>query len=395
MSLPLMQDDRSTTIAGSSAGSSSGSPRSLTSSRSFLGWTSRLKTQETSVPSSPTQVDGQLPAQVEDQLPIRSGSSAPTVSDDPLRGWTRLAKEMAKTSEFESFCRFQELNVKNLLYYQEEIAMLQKQLKKIEREDKEGGRVRQKYDRSAEEMFAYYRKNQGKDPRDPRDLKENEQCRLVLEIRELLRQYNAALIQHAEVSRLPRPGRENVKTLRAKLSDASGIYITGSGENSWGEFGSDTDKREPLIRQFLSVLKNLFVWQSQTSSKSDLDLVTVHQPPELDKFTYWVAQYWIPFWHRIRYSKVVEYTETKEYSQSKMLKFTSFVATIVACLLPTASIAILATAKTTPQRLGYIAGFTALFAIMLMWLTDAKSRVPIFTATSAFSAVLVVFVQNQ
>ncbi len=67
-----------------------------------------------------------------------------------------------------------------------------------------------------------------------------------------------------------------------------------------------------------------------------------------------------------------------------MLKFTSFVATVVACLLPTLAIVILTRVETTAQKLGLIAGFTALFSIGLIWLTDAgTSRVQIFAATAA------------
>jgi len=71
-----------------------------------------------------------------------------------------------------------------------------------------------------------------------------------------------------------------------------------------------------------------------------------------------------------------------------MLKFTSFVATfvatVVACILPAGAIAVLATANTLRDKLLYIGGFTALFAIGLLWLTDvATSRIQIFTATAA------------
>lgn len=88
--------------------------------------------------------------------------------------------------------------------------------------------------------------------------------------------------------------------------------------------------------------------------------------------------------------------ETVEtYSGKSMLQFTSRVATIIACLLPTVAIAVLSKIHDTGPRLGAIAGFTAIFAAGLMGLTDAgTSRVEIFTATAAFSAVMVVFVQN-
>jgi hypothetical protein len=74
----------------------------------------------------------------------------------------------------------------------------------------------------------------------------------------------------------------------------------------------------------------------------------------------------------------------ERYTEKTILRFTSAIATVVACLLPTLSIGVLTTAEGTLQKLGYIGGFTALFSIGLMFLTDAgTSRVQIFTATAA------------
>jgi len=84
------------------------------------------------------------------------------------------------------------------------------------------------------------------------------------------------------------------------------------------------------------------------------------------------------------------------YTMSRMLQFTSLVATLIACLLPIVAITVLSKMHTQPKILGFMALFTALFAMGLMWLTNpGTSRTEIFTATAAFSAVLVVFVQNQ
>jgi hypothetical protein len=65
-----------------------------------------------------------------------------------------------------------------------------------------------------------------------------------------------------------------------------------------------------------------------------------------------------------------------------MLKFTSSITTVVACVLPTLSIGVLATVHGMKHMLLYIGGFTAIFSIGLMILTNA-SRVEIFTATAA------------
>ncbi len=72
------------------------------------------------------------------------------------------------------------------------------------------------------------------------------------------------------------------------------------------------------------------------------------------------------------------------YRESRMLRFTSAVATIIACLLPTVAISVLAKLHTTAELLGIIAVFTAVFAAGLMLLVDSgTSRVEIFTATAA------------
>lgn len=72
------------------------------------------------------------------------------------------------------------------------------------------------------------------------------------------------------------------------------------------------------------------------------------------------------------------------YSEARMLRFTSAVATIIACLLPTVAIAVLSSLQSTGELLGVIAAFTTIFAMGLMFLTDAAtSRVQIFTATAA------------
>ena len=72
-----------------------------------------------------------------------------------------------------------------------------------------------------------------------------------------------------------------------------------------------------------------------------------------------------------------------EYSDNALLRFTSAVATVVSCVLPTVAIGVLTTARGTVETLLYIGGFTALFAIGLMCLTNETSRVQIFTATAA------------
>jgi hypothetical protein len=72
-----------------------------------------------------------------------------------------------------------------------------------------------------------------------------------------------------------------------------------------------------------------------------------------------------------------------EYSGSWIVRVTSIITTVVACLLPTVAISILAKVHSIGLILGLITLFTALFAIGLVLLSSSSSRVEIFTATAA------------
>jgi hypothetical protein len=196
------------------------------------------------------------------------------------------------------------------------------------------------------------------------------------------------------------------------------------------------DDDEPTLEMLsLRLLRSIF-W-AEKSEKSHLDLVVPRKSKDVDGLTRWVASEFVPFWHRLckafkrtenpvrdeeglpsaviekrpsntstfsqrmwealRRKKSPEVTQVEisedarkaqptliTYSMSRMLRFTSFVATVVACLLPTVAIAVLSTMHTTAELLGFIALFTAIFAIGLMVLTDSgTSRTEIFTATAA------------
>ncbi|KAH7110731.1 hypothetical protein EDB81DRAFT_954024 [Dactylonectria macrodidyma] len=378
--LPVITEwDDQSSVTGTNA-SPSESPISDTSSRT-------TQTSATNAPLFP-----QVPATTS-QSTLRTVAS----SEDAVAGWPSLAKEMAEVPEFEAFSRFRELNIKNLLYYQVEIACLEAKLKSLEVRDaatKATGGLEANYSRLAERMIRC------QDRSNPKD---HLQWDVVTKIRERLKEYNASLLQHAQISALPEPDSDNVECLRQWLGKADGgnYKIMGKGSEAWGD---QTRRKEeiPLSKRILPLIYSIF--QPQEPTRTDLDLVTTQPRQKVDGLTRWVANEWIPFYHDWRYGGKkgkgdqgdVYQSKLETYSGVKMLRFTSAVATVVACLLPTLAIGVLTTAKGTLQKLGYIAGFTAMFSIGLMWLTDAgTSRVQIFTATAAFSAVLVVFVQNQ
>lgn len=328
----------------------------------------------------------------------------------PVPGWPRLAQLMATTPDFAAFSRFRDLNVKSLLYYQVELTELRKSLDKLERSNCYNGdsEVRE-YANRADYLI------------DSRHDKHHAQWDLVVRMRELLKEYNAALLQYSQVSALPEPDSYNIESLRVWLKrEGDGHYfIKGAGDDIWGNLYEREKDRKSLMRQFLQLLRSIF-W-SQKAPPNKLDLVATRPPQNIDGLTHWVANNFVPFYHELRNTPwrknvndvektspipkekvfdekqdgIQSFNSLETYSEKRILKFTSSVATVIACLLPTLSIAILSKVHETEHLVIYIAGFTAIFAVGLMFLTNAAtSRVEIFTATAAFSAVLVVFVQN-
>ncbi|KAJ8065317.1 hypothetical protein OCU04_006008 [Sclerotinia nivalis] len=316
--------------------------------------------------------------------------------EKPLPGWPLVSKLIAKYPDLEAFKAFRDLNVKSLLYYQAELENLRMKLHQAE--------------------YNEYRQDD-------------------------------ALLQYSQITALPRADPYNVETLRVWLKRVGDHCIIGPAACTWGDYTESVRKVKPLKWQFTSLLRSMF-WP--TAPEPDLlDLVVPRQGHKVDSLTRWVANEFVPFWHSLkqtlRRKKVktaseetgLPTTETKSnssvgevktqrsfrswlahrnnstgaikgdsnsksrtgltvYSEARMLRFTSSIATVIACLLPTVAIAVLSSLQSTVEILGVIAAFTAIFAIGLMFLTDAgTSRVEIFTATAAFSAVMVVFVQNQ
>jgi len=295
---------------------------------------------------------------------------------------------MVESPCYESYPRFRELNVKNLVYYQVELAELEARLKKTELADNVCGKEpRREYARHAQQMLV-------PDTNGPiADREDSKQREIILDIRKLLREYNDALLQHIRITALPQPDYLNIETLRVEMK-GYGAAIAGAGSSAWGNPTKQQALPGPMSKAIVSLISNFF-WK-QDGPSDDRDLVATHPPKKLDGLTRWIREDWTPFYHvylrkgKTRQEKAVTYRETM------MLKFTAGVTMVIASILPTVAIGVLTTAKTTMQKLLYIGGFTALFAIGVMWLTDAgASRLSVFTATAAFSAVLVVFVQGQ
>ncbi|PMD50099.1 uncharacterized protein K444DRAFT_637527 [Hyaloscypha bicolor E] len=319
----------------------------------------------------------------------------------PCHGWPALVKLMAESPGFESFQVFRDLNIKSLLYYQAELVSLREKLHEVEWKDHRSGDF----------------------------------------------QFSDELCARVDFLISTDSGTLKAKTqLTLKLGD---FNVRGPGQKSWGDPAAPDPHKRTIGENFVHFLRSVSIFWVEQPKKNHPDLVVPYPRKETDGLTRWVAHDWIPFWHsfkdKFRRNGVLPTTSPasddekrrpsdtssaptlsqrlsnvnifgwmsprdrnggripderptlEKYQISGMLKFTSFVTTIAACLLPIVAIAVLATINNDQAKtIGFIALFTGVFAIGLMVLTpSATSRTEIFTATAAFSAVLVVFVQNQ
>ncbi|KAI8623903.1 hypothetical protein F5Y19DRAFT_343177 [Xylariaceae sp. FL1651] len=313
-------------------------------------------------------------------------------------GWPLLAELMVKRPDFEAFSRFRELNVKNLLYYQVQLEQLRNSLRNME-------------ERIYKNPSYEYLKDAGNFIDNP----DQPYWELVEKLRRLLREYNEALILFSQVSALPTPSSGNMENLTQWIASPEGgnFCVGGDGSQAWGDLYY-IKPPETLGQYLRKLVQSLKPGRSSTHLQFENDLVAPHPPRNIDRATRWIEDQVVPTYQHIsqRFSQRFPYffrkssedsrpkgdariDRAKVYPHRTILTTTACISTIVACLLPTVAIAALTTAKTTVQRLLYIGGFSGILAAALILFTSKTPRLQIFTATAAFSAVLVVFVQNQ
>ncbi|KUJ08852.1 uncharacterized protein LY89DRAFT_741686 [Mollisia scopiformis] len=275
-----------------------------------------------------------------------------------------------------------------------------------------------------------------------------EQLRILEKIRTILDKYNNALIQFSQVSAFPDADSSNVDCLRKfarKVCDPTAII--GTGSQTWGTLRAEkgtSGTREtfwPLFwGLFVGFFKTQEVKRDPVKNEFQEHLIVPRVGSKPDGLTTWVTYSFIPLFHHVwqgwgsptwagLWTRVTGpfsschlpkcwqdaspptdiaasrgETEPKDeknlagvtaYSKSWIFRVTSILTTIVACLLPVIAIVVLSRVHSMGMILGLIALFNSIFAFGLVLISTGSSRVDIFTATAAFSAVMVVFVQNK
>jgi hypothetical protein len=116
------------------------------------------------------------------------------------------------------------------------------------------------------------------------------------------------------------------------------------------------------------------------------DLITLRPRDDEDSFSHWVANKAVPVLFRCGIEKLMKPSQVHgmvSLSDSALHRVTFLSTTVVASVLPVASILALYFVSSTPKKLAVIACFNILVAICLSVLTKAK-RMDIFAITAAY-----------
>lgn len=169
-----------------------------------------------------------------------------------------------------------------------------------------------------------------------------------------------ALIQQAEILKYPKPGTWDLHEMQNYLhSKAMGEDpFDGDDSNIWG---------------------NVFKRESKKP-----DLVTLCPRERKDAFSTWAAENAINILRCgcTRFMKPSRTHGVVGYQDSTVYLITFWITSILASLIPIASIVVLYVVQSMTARLGIIAAFNVLVSLCLVGFTSAK-RAEIFAITAA------------
>ncbi|KAI1214349.1 uncharacterized protein F4807DRAFT_455989 [Annulohypoxylon truncatum] len=287
------------------------------------------------------------------------------------KGYSKIALFMQDHPEDAMVRRFAALNLQNILYLQAEVINLQRDLDKLETDN----------DSSVEEdrrnfaldwyTLAHVHDTPGSD----------KQWKKWLQLRKALEEYNTAIMQYCQLSKLPASDQHELQKLQSWLSETrlGNVYLLGRDHDVWSQ---------------------------------GKDLMTLALSPHDNRFSRFVANKALPLYHRLGHSTIMERirdaflrsrgsasatsvdTGIATYDDAGLVLISQFICTVIASLLPILSIIVLYLVENMGHRLALVAVFCVLFSSALWFMNDGE-LVEVFGATSAFAAVQVVFISTS
>ncbi|KAI1430194.1 hypothetical protein F5Y12DRAFT_6913 [Xylaria sp. FL1777] len=296
-----------------------------------------------------------------------SGDEKLPTSPD-FTGYRRLADYMAWNPSTAIFERFRSANILNLLGLQAEIARIQDELMRTTISEKPLGNQYQN-DWTALEYG---------------DGGDRAQRKLIMRLRERLKEYNTALVHQITIGNQPNPNSRDLRLLCQFIEDPYGLCsnLRGPGQRIWFSKANGKPK----------VADKFVLWQGSEGR----DSLTQFISKGLSR-----VSFILPYFHVEKRSfppspeEIINPEPEKGFeiftTTGAIIRAGDKIVTVVSCLLITVPIVILNYVTTTALRLVLIIVFTLIFSLALAFMSDAK-RKEIFAATAAFVAVQVVFV---
>ncbi|KAI9666325.1 MAG: hypothetical protein M1821_004260 [Bathelium mastoideum] len=248
------------------------------------------------------------------------------------------------------FRRFSALNAEILLHQQAELIYLEKELREIQRADSHD----QETARGKYAVNWYWLSESCVNGNDT-------QWKLLIKIRAKIREYNEALVLQSKVARLPEPGSSDLKEIQNFLAtrEMGPLALFGHDSTVWG---SDSDLRD-----------------------YSPDLVALVRRRSEDIFSKWftekaIVQFFRCGLHRLGKPKAVH--GLPSLHDSTLFGVTYLITSVIASLLPIASISILYVVQSMRARLVIIAAFNLVVALSLTAFTTAK-RSDVFAVVAA------------
>ncbi|KAI0968840.1 hypothetical protein F4678DRAFT_464028 [Xylaria arbuscula] len=253
------------------------------------------------------------------------------------QGYPKIASFMADHPEDATFRRFASLNLQNILYLQAEITGLEKDLRKLEADSDASNDCDRRHF-----SFDWYTLAHTHD-----EPTSGQQWEKWMQLRRVLREYNDAVFQYCQISKIPDPEPHELRKFQNWLREPrlGGVYLLGRDHDTWAQ-GVDLMSLSPSLHpnRISKFITNKALPVSAPAAQQDAEIVT--------------------------------------YEYSRLVSASNLICTIIASLLPILAIVVLYVVENQSSRLGLVGLFSVAFSSALWFMNDGE-LVEVFSATSA------------
>ncbi|KAF2145776.1 uncharacterized protein K452DRAFT_315943 [Aplosporella prunicola CBS 121167] len=273
-----------------------------------------------------------------------------------LEGFTDFAEFLGSSRDLALYRRFDVLAARNLLYVQGELLAIEASLREYDERDKKIVFKGNGISPEAMNVLEAAKDWQSFSRHSQTDPAQEQKMKKVLELRQVLKEYQEALVLHSTVLQLPSPENHTLEVVK-----------------KWFE------RKTPFISHGRSLFDNTY------------DIASLRPPEDCDRLSRSIQSMFGYFFREPR-PVPRSWGDNYYYPEQGVAKLVSIITVLIATMLLFGAIAALnfASPRNHGLRLGIIGGFTFVFAITVGILTTAK-RSELFTAVAGYSAVLVVF----